>query len=675
MTEDYNKVLIAYLTGKLENTSSTSDEIIQEQTDIARSVWEPYLPNHWKNFRFEGMVAASETTSSLGVLYGGYIDNDDNVRGIIVLVNESFEPVKTFYEFDGGTPLRYIQYMKQAEDGTFYFIDDAVFSYTQKQESSTAEKRLIMVNNITANTDELDKVVLRKAYILPSNLKNFYCHNMFKDPNSAHYVFFGSGVDTNSAQYNWRLLKIYDLKIEYGETPTWTSLVSQNQALFGSAFAQFDTNSKCYFRCVWTNNLNSSNDINCYTKTYEGNPTNETIFTRQDYKPYIDEGFQKKQSVFININEVYFVQNNSYWGNAGVIRPKYIGLYKHDFSNNTNTTIFEKYLGDYDYTYQEYIMIDKNNNKLYIEYFNNYDKDNATADIYMQRYEGVWNPILIGENKPYVFDRQSMFVKNNFNLLQIYSYGINPQSRIWNYFVVKEDYNLLNYNGEAYINNNALVPFKTRLYSNNYLVFARNLFNITKQNNMTMSSVEIPNTYLNGIDIVKNNLLSKTNLEMNNDLNGWNKNIYEVVDLNFLNTITIIDEDTNTPYLNGAIKLNQATTDGGSTNYTNAPCTKYRINYADNTTDIQELEWIDIDAYTKQTKISLYVDKIMLSIDLLSYDESTIYLTIPLNVEIDKYYTIKQKVRIGEKPIPVQLQYNNEEVLYNNQSVMVYVRE
>ena len=37
MTEDYNKVLINYLTGNLENTSSTSDEIIQEQTDIARS--------------------------------------------------------------------------------------------------------------------------------------------------------------------------------------------------------------------------------------------------------------------------------------------------------------------------------------------------------------------------------------------------------------------------------------------------------------------------------------------------------------------------------------------------------------------------------------------------------------------------------------------------------------
>lgn len=647
MTEDYNKILIDYLAGKLENTSSTSDEIIQEQLDIARSKWTPFLPSSWKNFRFEGMVAASETTSSLGVLYGGYIDSQDNVRGIIVLVNESFEPVKTYYEFDSGTPLRYIQYMKQAEDGTFYYVDDAVYSYTQRQESEHAEKRFIMINNITANIDEINKVYLRKAYTFFTFGYNFYCHNMFKDPNSAHYVFFGAGVDINSTLYEWRLLKIFDLKIEYGETPTWNMYISQDRAIFGSAFAQFDENSNCFFRCVWTDNSYNYNNINCYTKTYEGDPTNQTIFTAQNYKPRIDEGYQKKQSVFMNINEVYFVQNNQYWGNVGVLRPKYIGLYKHDFSNNTNTTIFEKYLGDYDYTYQEYIMIDKNNNELYIEYVNNYDKANDTADIYMQRYEGVWDPILIGENKPYVFDRQSMFVKNNFNLVQIYSYGINPQVRAWNYFVVKEDYNLLNYNGEAYINNNALVPFKTRLYSNNHLVFARNLYNITKQGNMTMSSVEIPNTYLNGIDITQNDLLSETNLEMNNDLTSWNKNIYEVVDLNFLNTITIIDEDNNVEYLEGATKLNQATTDGGATNYTNAPCTKYRINYLDNTTDVQELSWNDIDDTHKECEISLYVDKAMLSIDLISHDETSVYLTIPLEVEIGKYYTINQKVRIG----------------------------
>jgi hypothetical protein len=134
---------------------------------------------------------------------------------------------------------------------------------------------------------------------------------------------------------------------------------------------------------------------------------------------------------------------------------------------------------------------------------------------------------------------------------------------------------------------------------------------------------------------------------MNQKYQTWTKNQYEVVDLNFLNTINIIDEDTNIRYKSGATRLNQAITEGGSTNYTNTPCNKYRINYVDNTTDIQDLSWSDIDDTHKECKISIYVDKAMLSIDLLSHDESTIYLTIPLEVEIGKYYTIKQKVRIG----------------------------
>lgn len=644
MTEDYKKNLLNYLTDKIEDTSPTNTEIIEEIQNINRSKWTPYLPSSWKNFRFEGMIDPNETTSGLGVIYGGYIDSSNNVRGIIILINNNFEPTKTFYEYTSGTPLRYIQYMKQAEDGTFYFIDDEAFSFIQRQQSLTSQKRFVMINNIT--NVETNNVYLRKSYILPSNLTNFYCQNMFKDPNSAHYIFFGSGVDSNSSNYTRRILKIFDFTIEYGESPTWTSYVSQSQAIFGSAFAQFNSDSNVYFRCVWTNNLNNSNTIHCYTKTYTGQPTNSTIFSKQEYKPYIDEDTYKKQSVFMNIDEVYFVQNNTHWGNTGVARPKYIGLYKHYFSNDSNETIFEKYLGDYDYTYQEYMYIDKNNNELYIEYVNNYDKANSKADIYMQRYKDTWSPILIGENQNFVFDLQGMFVKNNFNLLQIYSYLLNPKTSTWNYFVVKEDYYLTNYNGEPYINNNVLTPFKARLYSNNSLVFSRNLYNITKQNNMSMSSVEIPNTYLNETDITQNDLIGKTNVELINDTKSWSKNIYEVVDLNFLNTITMIDEETNEENLNGAIKLNQCSTDGGDTNYQNAPCNKFRINYTDNTTSIKGLEWNTIDDTHKECKITFYVDKAIRDIDLLSNDESTIYLTIPVEVETGKYYTITQKVRV-----------------------------
>lgn len=647
MTEDYKKNLLDYATDMLTSTSPTSDEIIEEVQYIARSKWTPYLPSYWKNFRFEGMIEGNENTSGLSVLYGGYIDSEDNVKGIILLVNENFEPIKTFYEFESGTSLRYIQYMKQADDGTFYYIDDEVFSYTQRQQVNTSQKRFVMINNITAKVNNEYRLVFRYSYIFNSTCTNFYCHNMFKDPNSSHYIFFGDGVDVNSPIYAYRKLKIIELKVNIGQQNELDLLISQNQAIFGSAFALFNNDSDIYFRCVWTNSLSSSRAVHCYTKNYsDENPSDSTIMTF-NFQPYIDEGFQKKQSVFMNINEVYFVQNNQYWGNEGVIRPKWIGLYKHDFSNNTNTTIYEKYLGDYDYCYKEYIMIDRDIDKLYIEFATNYDKDNDTADIYMQRFDGTWNPILIGLNKPYISNRQSMFAKSNFNLVQVYSYGINPQYRAWDYFVIKEDYNTLNYNGEPYVNNNVLVPDKSRIYAGEHLVFARNLYNISKQNNMTMSSVEIPSGYLNDITITQNDLISETNLEMNNDTTEWTKNIYEVVDVNFLNTISVIDEDTGEEYEDSAIKLNNATTDGGSTNYQNTPCNKFRINYGDGTSSTDDLAWTSIDDTHKETQITFYVDKAILSIDLLSHDTTTIYLHIPVEVEIGKTYSISQKIRIG----------------------------
>ena len=187
--------------------------------------------------------------------------------------------------------------------------------------------------------------------------------------------------------------------------------------------------------------------------------------------------------------------------------------------------------------------------------------------------------------------------------------------------------------------------------------------------------MENQNNNLNDTEISQNDLISKTNVELNNDITSWNKNIYEVVDVNFINTISVEDEDTNTQYLDSAIKVNNAITDGGDTNYTNTPCNKYRINYNDGTTKVSTLDWSSINTLNKTTIISFYADKLINSIDLISNDETTIYINIPVETEVGKYYVINQKVRIGNKPMPVQLQYNNQDINYNDEPVMVYVVE
>jgi hypothetical protein len=468
---------------------------------------------------------------------------------------------------------------------------------------------------------------------------------MFKDPNSAHYIFFGNGA--NDSNYDFTILKIIDLKINVGEANEWTLFANDGNEVFGSAIALFDNDSNVQYRCLVTNNLPNNNNLNCYSKTYTGNPISETVITFSEYKPYIDDANYKKQSVFLNYNEVYFVLNNQRWG-SGEEKPKYIGLYRFNFVNSNLMTIFEKYLGDYSYSNLEAIYIDRCNTDIYVQYNTNIS-NNATADYYFQRLtDDAWNPILIAEQEIFAFQRRNIFVKNNFNLLSIFLYQTTPLSN-WFVFQIKENYNALNYNGELYTNYNSLIPKQGEIYSDNKLVFARNLYNKTLNENSTVSTIQVPNSYLNNIDLNTKTLISETNTILINDPNVIQKNIYETLFLNYINTLNVIDEDTNEIYKDAGSYINNNINAGTDINYNNSFIAKIRINFQDNSIKIQKIFWQQIDSTHKKTAFSIYAKDYINSIDFISNDENTIYITKNMNdfnLEIGKYYTITQFLRI-----------------------------
>ena len=57
MTEENKINILNYVLGGIESTSSDNSEIFLEQEDIPKDIWRPFLPNTWRAFRFEGMVA------------------------------------------------------------------------------------------------------------------------------------------------------------------------------------------------------------------------------------------------------------------------------------------------------------------------------------------------------------------------------------------------------------------------------------------------------------------------------------------------------------------------------------------------------------------------------------------------------------------------------------------
>ena len=655
MTDEFKQTLFDFLIGKLPNEQGTTEEIFKEINEIPRSEWQNFLPNGgtWTAMRIEGLIAPSENTSNFTVLYGGYSIGtvEDEAFGFIYLLNNNFEPIKLFEEYDSGTKLRYIQQMQVASDGTFFAVDDVVYSYNNEQYVQTSQKRFIMLNNFTQQINDDYILTLQKSYIFPNAYTNFYCKYLVKNPNSSHYFLVGARANSTGGSLEYAAVGCIDLKINVGSENEWdfqsTPLNGNNDAvIFGGAIATFDSDDNLSFKIIGTGTSNSLNQpIYLYSQKYVETSWNRKTITSNGL--YIDSIFFNNQCYFINDDVVYFVLSNEYWGNSGVIEEKYIGLYKYIISTNILEELFIENLGQADYIHTRGIYLSANNNELYVLYCKDDDEDEI-GDFYYFRYKNKWDPKLIASQKPFRFRSEYFFVKSNFNLVSGFVTKTTFTETYWNQILVKENYNSSNYNGEPYINTNALIPNSAEIYSNESLVFARNLYNKTINNNTTVSTVEIPNTYLNGIDLTSKNLLSETNLTMVEDTNVTQKNIYETMFLNFINVLQVADRNNATQVLNqeASIYLNSAINTDDS--YDNAKLyNKVIINYQDGSSKESSYSLESTTETSTVIAFGLYIDKLINNVEIVSNDKTITYQTIDLsNLELNKYYAIRQKMEV-----------------------------
>ena len=651
MTEEAKKNLLDYMLGKMPSESGTEEEIFQSINNLPISDW-PHdgtiLPKGWSNFHYEGLIQVQN--NELLVLYGGYKTTDDEVRGIITILNKDFKPLKSIYQYDSGTYLRYIQCMAQAEDNTFYAIDCPDFPTDEEWSFTTSQKRFLMFNNFTQQINNDYVLTLQKSYIFPTDYFNFYCQKLFKDNNSSHYVMVGNYLnDQSSPDYDG--IRIVELKVNTGSENNWNKIDDDGTGwLLGDSYVDFQDDNY-FFEILLNDTLNSSRELFLWTKDYSATyPSLRSIVTF-DFHPYVDSVYYKNQSIFLNKNELYFVQNNQRWGNSGRLEAKHIGLYYYNVSSNQSKTIYEKYLGDYDYCDLEAIYITSNNNEIYIEFNNNIilGDDDKFADYYFQRLvNNEWKPILVSSQQYFNYNRRALFVTNEFNLLNYTSYMLNPQRQYWYILNIKEIYSESNYNGEPFTDKNSLNSNSAILYSDNNPVFARNLYNKTQNGATTTSTIEIPNNYLNDTLVDQKDLMSVNNNVIISDTNGFTKNVYETVYLNFVNTISVVNQnETQSVYNNNvATKLN--TSINNPIDYDDLKLTKYRINYQDGTNSVSNLQSTLQNDGSYQLLMTFYLGKLADSLELISNDEQTSYLTYNLtNAEINKYYSFKQRVRIG----------------------------
>lgn len=649
MTDDYKKILLDYITN-LTPGQTTTGEIFQSVNEVARSEWIDYIPNKWEGFTLEGAIKSN--SSDVIVFYGGYVEYNgtyaNNSKGIIIITDNLLNPLQTIYEFDTGTPLRPINCMMQEEDGQFVAIDSKIKYYdssTVRAVFYTCEKRFIMLNDLSIPVDNTYYAKLRKSYVLGSSYNNFLCKDIYKNPSSSHYFMAGIKLDTSSTSYSPRYVKVINLVINVGSANTWATAETATKYVYGGSYCYFDNSDNAQWKILISPNSTSDNTIRYWYGT-NGSATNSGVITTPAYKTYIDESTYYCQSVFVNQNLLYFVLTNQSWGISGTSEAKYIGLYSYNFSTSTLKQIYFKSLGSYDFCDIEQIQLQAVNGELYIEYITNIDTNNHTADYYVQRFEGTWNPILVKETGYYVKSHRAFYVSQDFNLLKIYCLPVNLRSATWNMLDITEIYSTINYNGQSYENWNSLIGEYGNIYSNGELVFSRDLYNISITNNYSVSTIEIPNTYLNGISLSPKDLIGKTNVNLVNDTPTISKNIYEVLFLNYVNTINVKDNEQDT-ITSTAKYINTNINTGTQTNQGNTKCSKVFITWEDNTTKDFSIGWTKTDDTHAYTEFTIYVEQNITSIELMSNDLSTTYITLNTDdLEIGKYYTFKQYLKV-----------------------------
>jgi hypothetical protein len=680
MTEDYKQSLIDYVSGLLKIEAERPTDF--DPNEIAGTGVEDYTSQRWSAIlsAFDGKsvsingILESEFYDNY-IMYGGYQNgNSGNCNGFLIYVNEYGLPTKARLLSNA----RGFQFLKFDETNNRVYgvaSDRATTSVANDNDAY-----FVYYNNLflTESDDNPPDITYSYKIHTDSGTNYFTARDIVKHPEKPFYLIYS----TNFSGLNYA--RVTELKINVGQANELNTLYV-NSNYFGYAFYGWYDNETPKFKIiVRTENTTATMKL----ITYNGSASSETALTNGITLERPQNAYIKDNYLSMNENNIFFVYNANYEENA--IQYKKSILLKYDGTTTLKGVYSTSAIAYGTYHDIPILNILRDNNTIYCVRGIS-DEANGTTHIavvniseHSDPQESDFEDLGTGS---YIY-RFNMYnfrtiLRRNYNLLYFENYSGYIRESFGNYDQPINGFSnqvgrikqRIGYTGYPYSYYNVLVPRYVNLYyASEALMFSRNVYNITRFNNTTTASVEVPSNYLNNYPIGREKLFGNTGYELVRANELISKNQYEVLHLNFLNTINVIDEDTNTMYDLGAIKTNEGITTGTQVSYVNSKCTKYRINYEDNTTLVNTITWKSINDLNKQTNFTIYIDKEVKNIDLISNDESTIYLTINGEFEIGKTYSIYQKVRIGEKPQQENLVYNAQNVLYNGQQIKVYTQ-
>lgn len=641
----YKKLLLDYLIGTLNKEEPKNEHIFEKQEEIDINQWKEFIPD---GRHINGYISMPDEINDITVLYGQTNRADtSNYNGWILLLDESFNPIKLFEKTKDGNLLKRISCMYADTEGNIYAVEDI-------SDTGYSQQRFVYFNNFTNKINNDYSLEILKTYTIPyadsDNL--FYCRNILKDPNSSKFILYGDRVifKPSSSVLLEQGISIIYLNVNVGESNDWKiwkyvdNIGNFNNLdnLSNDIYVEWLNNELIFHIIVLKYGTYGVNKLNPYL--VELTNQDDLVVSRKicDIKSVSNIPNMGLKSIqYIDKDTFYISLSNAF----NVIRENSnVGIYK--IKNNNLTILYEnEYLASETTEKSETVSLLKDSiNQVYaFSYIN--DRIISKTDLLFAKIDEdkiQWEKII--QQQKLADIPTTYIVSRKFNIINY----LLLSSSISKIYKLQEIDSINNYNGIPYENLNSFIPLYSNLYSNNNLVFSRNIYNLTIQGNSTISSVEVPKNYLNNRIINPSKLISQTKTEIVNNTKNIEKNIYEAVNINFINSVLISNEnDSKSVIINkeSSNLLNKAINNIES--YDNSKMTKAKINYKDGTTKIISYELKDVQDTSVTLFLGLYIDKEMNSLQFISEDENIVYQTIDLtNLEIDKTYSISQRLEV-----------------------------
>ena len=641
MTNDYKENLLKYLTGNVEvESKSDTPFVMSTENNEDNSIHDFYsqiIVPHEK-----GVV---ECDNGYYIAYGtcsSSISSTYDDRGYLLILDSQMTPLELLTQYDTGTYFSPFFKLRVDEQGQIYGVD-----------YSSSQFRVILLNNVSVKLPTQEHFVarLRNSYFFQGDIAN--CQGILdcvKSTTSAKYFICGRDSSTE-------LLLATEFQINVGSTNTWTNYsnnISLLYLIYLSTLIYYDANDNVVVNIYFQDDVNDNPIWQVKKGTGETLVMNKIINSLASYEMPNSTQVLGTDILPIRADKFYLTiitlyrDTNTYYGlktwlyDSGELTNVFT---KSSTTYTTSQTpsgslsvyIISKLVGTTPILTWSWRRSLTSSPLLHDYYITFLDTD---VDIYVD------TDINLKENS--MFQGRTFGVSQTYNLFQIYLY-YQDNNDVYNLCETKVVYNENNYNGVSYENTNSVAPSQALLYDeNNKLIFARNLYNKKAFSNQTISTINVPNSMLNDLEIGLKELYSETNTKLEDDSVSLEKNIYEDLYINFISSIYMQNQNTNDyiDNLNGATRLN--TSSSKFLDYDEAKASKIRVTYDDGNFYITGASCTITDNVGTYT-IGVHVpsDRNIESIEIMSYDENTVYQTITnLNLEKNKYYIITQDVYV-----------------------------